>query len=469
MRKHNATSFNFADSKTYSITKEFEQSPIKDKRLLARLKQTAESFDAKPEKSIPEACGNWSKTKSVYRFLGNHRIHHESLLEGHRQQTLRRCEPHSVVLAIQDTSSLNLSHPHTEGLGPTTTAKNSLGLLIHSTMAVAPSGVMLGLLDQQIWARDPKSRGKRHQRYDLPIQEKESYKWLSALERSTKGISETAHVVTICDREADIYEFFQRALEMKQDILVRARHDRRIVEEEMRFYARLSNLPVSGECLVEVPRNSSLNTPPRKARLALRFGSVTICPSTKCKGTNLPDIPLHAVLAKEISAPEGVEPLEWCLLTTLSVNNIQEALEKVDWYRHRWKIERFHFVLKSGCQVEELQLETAQALKNAVTIYSVVAWKLSWLMGQSRETPNEPCTLIFEDYEWKILYFTVNQTTELPIKPPSLEEAVLMVARLGGFLARKNDGKPGVKVLWRGFQRLNDILKAYQFLKSAPL
>lgn len=470
MRKKDAKNLNFIDSKTYSIAKEFEQSPIKDKRLLTRLKRTAELFEARPEKSIPEACGNWSETKSVYRLLGNHRFLSESVLSGHIQQTLRRCEEHSVILAIQDTTTISYNdHPHTQGLGPTTSSKTSWGILVHSTMAVTPSGVTLGLLDQRIWSRDPESHGKRHQRYDLPIEEKESYKWLSALKQSSQAISKATRMVTVADRESDIYEFFLCARTLERDVLIRARHDRRIMEETGRLFTYLDRQPVAGNCVIEVPRHSKLNTPSRETSLEIRFSSVTLQPSSKCRKPDLPEIPLYAVWARETSPSEGVEPLEWLLLTTLPVESMDEAVTMVKWYRHRWKIERFHFILKSGCQVESLQLETFHALKNALAIYSVVAWRLAWLTYQSRETPEAPCTLILEDHEWKILYCTVNQTAKLPKDSPSLREAVMMLARLGGFLARKGDGDPGVKVLWRGLQRFNDILKAYQFLKSAPL
>lgn len=470
MRRKDAKNLNMVSSKRFSIGKEFEQSPIKDKRLLARLKQTAERLEAKPEKSIPEACQDWSETKSVYRLLSNERVDHDAIMEGHRAQTIRRMEHHRLVLCLQDTTSLNYTdHPQTAGIGPTTTAKSSLGLLVHTSLVVTPSGVPLGLLDQQIWARDPENRGKRHQRYELPIEEKESFKWLSALEQSTRDISSKIRVVSVGDREADIYSFFQQAHQMKRDVLVRARHDRRIHHEEKRLFTFLLGLPVAGENIVDVPRNSNINAPSRKARLQIRFAPVTIRPSSKCKGAGLPDIPLVAVLAQEVSAPEGVEPLEWLLLTTVKVNTVQEAIEKIEWYRHRWKIERFHFILKSGCQVESLQLETAHSLKNAIAIYSVVAWKLSWLTYQARETPDEPCDMILSEEEWKILYCTVHQTRKLPSKPPTLEETTILIARLGGFLARKGDGKPGVKVLWRGFQRFMDIVNAYQILKSAPL
>lgn len=153
-------------------------------------------------------------------------------------------------------------------------------------------------------------------------------------------------------------------------------------------------------------------------------------------------------------------------LTTLDVETTEEAFEKVRWYSYRWRIERFHYILKSGCKIEELQLETGDRLKNAIALYSFLAWRLAWITYQARETPNLPCTLILRDHEWKALYCQVYGTNRLPEKPPSLKKAVLLIALLGGFLNRKSDGAPGVKVLWRGFRELNSISKTYLYLSS---
>jgi len=150
----------------------------------------------------------------------------------------------------------------------------------------------------------------------------------------------------------------------------------------------------------------------------------------------------------------------------------EEALQKVEWYRERWKIERFHFTLKSGCNVEELQLGTKERLENAIALYSVVAWRLTWLTYQARVTPNFSCSMILEKHEWQALYCVVNKTHTPPENPPTLEEAVSLIARLGGFLGRKHDGKPGVKVIWRGLQKLNEGLlfaEYFRSIRSSPL
>ena len=154
--------------------------------------------------------------------------------------------------------------------------------------------------------------------------------------------------------------------------------------------------------------------------------------------------------------------MRWLLATTLSVENLEDALKCVQWYAYRWTIERFHFVLKSGCKIEERQLETVEAMERAIPVFSIVAWRLLWLTLQARATPDVPCTMILEEFEWKVLCVTVHaRRRQLPAKPPTLREAVRMVAQLGGFLGRKCDGEPGPQTLWRGLRRLHDLSEGW--------
>jgi hypothetical protein len=326
--------------------------------------------------------------------------------------------------------------------------------------------VPLGILSQESWSRDAATLGKRHQRKELSIAEKESSKWLEGMDNALAGLPDGIIAVTVCDREADIYDLFLKACQEKRHLLIRAVQDRRVGPAKEKLFTQVEKAPYLGECLVKVPRASETNEPPREARLAIRVCPVSIQAPLRRANESLPAVRLQAILAREVPAPEGVKPIEWLLLTTLQVENLQEAVEKIGWYRHRWKIERYHYVLKSGCKVEELQLETRERLQNAIAIYAVVAWKLTWLTYQARETPEAPCSLVLEPHEWQILYCAVIKAEKPPKKPPTLKETVILLARLGGFLARKHDGDPGVKVLWRGLQRLNDTIDVLKTLQS---
>lgn len=450
-----------------SIAGEFLNVPINDQRLINRLILTATRFDESPEKSIPEACRNKAETNGAYDFFANDKVNPDAILSTHRSNTIERMKKYPMALLIQDTTKLDYSsHKNTKGLGPYTRATKSFGLLMHSVLAVNPNGVPLGLLYQEIWSRENYPDQKRHMRYELPIEAKESFKWLKALDGSLTGVPDSVQTVTIGDREADIYELFQKAHQRGAHLVIRAVHNRRIAGEYHLLYDQVKQIPEKGQCLIDIPRKPEQKLPPRQANLSVRFCPVNICPAHSRSKKAPEGTPLYVIFGQEIDAPEGEEPIEWLLLTTIPVTNIAEALQKIEWYRERWKIERFHYTLKSGCHVEELQLETKERLSNAIALYSVIAWRLSWLTYQARVTPDLSCQIILENHEWQALYCVVNQTKTPPDQPPTLHEAVRLLAKLGGFLGRKHDGEPGVKVLWRDIQKLNEGLLFVEYFRS---
>ena len=446
-----------------TIADEFQNAPLSDRRLITRLSILASDLGDNPEKSIPDACGELSKTKAAYDFFENKNVHWQSILAPHVKNTIERCKQQQLVLLIQDTTPQDFSTLHkTTGLGPYSTKPKALGLLMHSVLAINQDGVPLGLPYLNIWSRENYPKQKRHQRYQLPIQEKESNKWLLALEESSKLLPKNIKRVTIADRESDIYEFFKKAIELEEHLVIRATHNRRITGEHRLLYEQIEQISELGQCLVDIPRDSEKNLPPRQAKLSIRYCPVNVC-QAHARTKNPESVSLYAVYAIEIDAPQGEEPIEWLLLTTLPVTDVTEAVQKIKWYRERWKIERFHFTLKSGCKVEELQFETAERLIKAITLYAVIAWYLLWLTYQARSTPHLSCEVILEKTDWQILYCVANKTKAPPEKPPTLEEVVLMFAKLGGFLGRKGDGNPGVKVIWRGFQKFNQGLMIIEF------
>ncbi len=449
-----------------SIFNEFKKTPIKERRIVNRLINTVETLANSPGESIPKACQCKAKTKAVYRLLSNKKVNPGAILAGHRGETLKRIKQHEVVLSIQDSTLIDYtSHPKTKGVGPTSDGNGLIGLFMHTALAVNTNGTSLGILAQKIWSRTHEEIGKGKRRKQLSIEEKESYKWLETMDQSLEGIPKNTMVVNVCDREADIYEFFHKATSEEKHLLVRAIHDRRVDHEQKKLYEQVKSSDVLGKCMVQIPRNTELNLPPRNAWLMIQSCKVKLC-APFIKGKSLDNIQLTAILAREIAPQEGVKPIEWLLLTTLEVKTAEEAFEKILWYSYRWRIERFHYILKSGCKIEELQLETGDRLKNAIALYSFLAWRLAWITYLARETPNLPCTLILKDHEWKALCCHFCGPYRLPKKPPSLKKAVLLIAKLGGFLARKHDGDPGVKVLWRGFRELNIMSNTYLDLCS---
>ena len=449
---------------------ELGEADLGDRRMNKRLLTLAEAFYARPQANIPQACQSRAETKAAYRFLDHPETSLETILESHYQATVARMSREKVILAVQDTTSLNYTaHPATENLGPIGSQKEgAIGLLVHSTMAFNPEGTPLGLLDVQCWARDGADFGKKKRRQSLPIEQKESYKWLESFRKvaqAQKHCPETT-VVSVGDREADVYELFELALSdpSGSKLLIRAEQDRLLAEGQGHLWEKMAQQEVSGIQEIQVPRQK--NRPARVARLEVRFARVSL-KSPKNKKWR-PELTLWAVWAREVEAPPQGERIEWMLLTTVPVTTFEEAIEKLAWYTIRWGIEVYHRTLKSGCKVEERQLGHADRIETCLAIDLVVAWRIFHLANLGRETPNVPCTVFFEEAEWKALVAYITQNPKPPEKPPTLREALRMVATLGGFLGRKGDGEPGTKSLWLGLQRLDDLSSIWKLLTPIP-
>jgi hypothetical protein len=453
------------------VDEEFAGARLYDARLRRRLAALAEAFFAQPGALIPQVCtGAPAKSKAAYRFFANTRVTMPSLLTGHVEATAQRMRAHAVVLAVQDTTTLNYTaHPATEGLGPINTRKDhGVGLILHDTLAFSVEGTPLGLVDAQCWARDPERAGKKALCDSLPIEAKESIKWLRSY-RATAAVQPlcpSTVVVSVGDREADLHELFWEAQQTTAGpkLLVRAERTRRrkveaaSAEEHEYLWQKLAAEPIAGHQVLHIPRQGS--RPARTATLEVRYAAVTLRPPERCKACDA--VAAWAVYAREVAPPaEVTAPLEWMLLTTVGVDTFAQAIERLEWYTRRWGIEVYHRVLKSGCRIEDRQLQSADSLESCLALDLVVAWRIFWLVKQGRETPNVPCTLVLEDDEWRALYATVRDETP-PATPPSLREAVRMIAALGGFLGRPRDGEPGTTTVWRGLVRLDNIVLGFR-------
>lgn len=443
---------------------EFAGAKLGDERLRSRLITLARDFYARPQAQIPQACGTRAKTKAAYRFFDHQACTMKAILAPHIDATAARASTESVVLAVQDTTSLNYNaQPAIENLGPIGTRADAwLGLMVHDTMAFSPAGVPLGLVDVQCWARDGNSFGKSVQRKTLPIEDKESYKWLRSVHAAAQlqaRLPDTM-VLSVGDREADIFELFDyaRGLAHAPKLLIRAEQNRRVIAEQRWLWERVNAQALAGTQQLQLPRRH--NRPARVATLAIRFACVELKPP-KRKATLKP-IRLWAVLGSEIDTPEQASAVEWMLLTTVEVRDFAQATEKLAWYSQRWGIEVYHRTLKSGCRIEQRQLGHADRIEACLAIDMVVAWRILHLTKLGREHPDVPCTLYFSEAEWKALLTFVNRDPRVPENPPSLREATRLVAGLGGFLGRNGDGEPGTQTLWLGLQRLDDITAMYR-------
>jgi len=432
------------------IEEEFDHLELGDKRLKKRLLRITRDFYANPLANIPQASGSRTAAKATYRFFQHPAVKLENTLPGHYEATTRRIREHKgVILAAQDTTSLNYgTHASTSGLGPID-AKGTMGIEVHDTMAFTEEGVPLGLIDVQYWARKEKKNRTVA----------ESVKWLKSFEAADQVQSQCprATIVSVGDREADFYDLFTAVRSEGAQLLVRANHCRSLVDSELNLWLHMQRCPVAGTLTMHIPPQKK--RPARTADLAVSFDQITLKPPVA--KSDMEPVTMWAVLAQETEPPEDEEPLEWLLLTTVAVDDFESACQRIDWYTRRWGIEVFHRTLKSGCKIEKRQLTTIDRLGSCLAIDMVVAWRVYYLTMLGRQTPDLPCSVFFAEAEWKALTAHAARKPEPAAKPPSLYEAIVMVARLGGYIKNSRKKPPGTTNMWRGLVALGWITDAW--------
>jgi hypothetical protein len=291
-------------------------------------------------------------------MLGNEAFDPAEILTAHREATIRRMAGYGgTILAVQDTTGVNYNtHLKTEGIGYI--SDKTMGVNVHSCLAVTEEGLVLGVLDQSGYNRsEAKDETASHESKKVrPIEEKESFRWLETLERSTAGIPRGVRVITVCDREGDMYELFAKAQALKEPVLIRIVQNRLTVENKG-ILGEIRKKRCQGRVEVTIPRDSRSGIPEREAVLQIRYASYAVKrPQILNKVKTLPEVvDLHVIYVKEEKPTPRKEPIEWFLATSESVHSVEDAYEYVGYYMQRWKIEQFHYVLKSGCGIEKLQ------------------------------------------------------------------------------------------------------------------
>jgi hypothetical protein len=440
---------------------EFGTVPFFDERLKRRLFTLAADFFAQPGELIPQvSSGSVAKTKAAYRFFKNPSVDIQTLLRPHFESTLERLRSHPVILAVQDTTTLNYTGHPPEGAGPITTSQNAaVGLILHDTMAFTPEGTPLGLLNVQCWARDPQQAGKRYRRHQLPMEEKESRKWLISYRAvaEVQRLCPDTMLISVGDREADVYELFQEALQDPQGskLLIRAEKSRGRKVEQEDLWPTLRAQPVAGWIEVAVPRRGS--RPARVAKLEVRFASVVLRPPVNSQHAA---VRFWAVYAREVGhRVEVKEPIDWMLLTTVSTESFEEACERLTWYSRRWGIEVYHRTVKSGCRIEDRRLEDVDSLEACLAIDLVVAWRIHALTLVGREEPDRPCDQFLSEEQWQVL--GIWATGKRLDTPPTVQQAMRWIGQVGGWLGRGKEDNPGTTCMWRGLVRLATMVQGY--------
>lgn len=437
--------------------KEFASIDIGDKRLNKRAIKLAGDLSNQLSAPINQASEDWSATKAAYNFFSNEKVEPDKIYAPHIENTVSRMKNHKKVLAIQDTTSLNYGgHEAVQGLGHIG-KEGTQGFMQHNTLIVTTDGLPLGLLDQLVWTRPQTIKGKKKNK-GITIEEKESYKWLRGLHKTLERSPKSTEVITVCDREADIYEFFDEAKENKAKLLVRLKVNRAIENATKPIKCYLKAQESLAEYEFQVPKKKG-EYPSRTAKVEVRHAPLTIhAPEHLEALVSNVQIEMHGIYIKEINAPAGVKPIEWFLLTNDDINSVDEVLEKIMWYRTRWMVEIYHKVQKSCCNVEDCRLETIERLECFIALKSIIAWRVLWLTYYNRVEPDAPAEKILSKYEIEILETKINKkrkSGKRPQKIKKVRQAVRAIASLGGYLGRVCDDEPGIIAVSRGLQALH--------------
>jgi hypothetical protein len=457
------------DSEAWS-RETFGDAQLGDARRSQRLVRLASSLASAAGASPAKASTSQADLEGAYRFLRNEDVDAGAIAEAGFAATARAASSHHVLLAIEDTTTLSYRHGVAEELGDLggkAKAKRR-GYFVHSALGVSPeTGATVGLLDQQYWTRETGKRGQRHQRRERAYEDKESFKWQRTAQRIRALLGEEAmlKLISVCDREADVFEYLHYKHEHSERFVVRAARDRALeVEaqssEERRLFSALAKAPSLGVVTVEVPQRGG--RPARSALLTLRAMRLTIRRPRHGKGPHR-SVDVNVVLAHEENPGKGVEPLTWFLLTTEPIGNREDVLQVLHYYRLRWRIEEFHKAWKSGAGVEESRLQSAENIHRLAAILACVAVRLLQLreFAADSKATDGPCSNVFPTVHWMVLWRSVERKKPLPKAEPTLGWAFRALGRLGGWKDTKRTGRIGWEAVWDGWFRLQERLDGY--------
>jgi len=447
---------------------EFSGCDFGDQRLNRRLRTLVEQIEGSMGDSIPLACQDWANTKAAYRFLSNNRVCEADIFVGHFQSTCSRSEAtDDMLLVLHDTTEFSFQREDPAPIGLTRqyrTGKKAdrrkpprqvCGILMHSSLVTTVEGVPLGLAAVKFWTRK-KFKGstalkRKVNPTRVPIGEKESVRWLDNLAQSTKLLGAPERCVHIGDRESDIFELFCLAQDIGTHFVVRTCNNRRAGNGDHTVEEEMEEAAVKGLLRIEV---RDARGQPVRAVLQIKYRRVQILPPIG-KSRHYPALTLWVIHAEEATEPQGRKKISWKLMTDLPIRSRHEAIEKIQWYAGRWKIETFHKILKSGCKAEDSKLRTAQRLTNLISIFCIVSWRVFWMTMINRAEPEAKPSVALTETEIHLLDLVVRSPPE---RAGTLSNYLVKLARLGGYLARASDPPPGNTVIWRGLSRLRDIV-----------
>jgi hypothetical protein len=411
---------------------EMDGAHLWDRRRRRSLALLCTRLAQRPTLSFSAACGPGLR-QAAHRLFEHPGTTVAGLLAGHVAETAQRGAHQAVVLAVQDSTDFDYTtHRATTGLGPVGRGQGR-GLIGHTVLAVTPTGLPLGLLHLALWARDPAQRGQRHARRQRVTAQKESQKWLTGLQATEAALPPEQPVIVVADREADVFAYLAAPRRPHTALLFRACRPRTVLvapptagsPERASLLTVAQTAPLVGQMQVTVPRQPG--QPEREVTLQLRLTAAQVQPPRHRKaGEPVRPQAVWLVAATEIAPGAGAKPIQWLLVSTLAVADGAGAEQLVRYYACRWVIERWHYTLKVGLQVERLQIDDAPSLQHALAVYGVVAWRLLWLTHLAREAPEQPAATVLNREEQAVLA----QATGRPVE--TVRQAVRAIARRGG-------------------------------------
>jgi hypothetical protein len=444
------------------VQTEFQHADFGDARLTDRLVQIGDELGSSPAESIPIACEDSASTKATYRFCDNESVNSAEIFASHRQAQQSRIQDKDELLVVSDTTELTFPHhPGKEGLGDIGTAEMDIhGVKVHSTIGIDPqTHHMTGVIDQQPLIED-RQTGNTHDTNgnDEPIQlETRHEKWIRGDRPARTWLPEDVRPIFVHDRAADDFSLYAEIIEDMDNagFVVRAQYNRGIRTpsgEHDKLFEWSGDLPEEGRTTIEIQQAGGRKA--RTAELSIATGTCELLPTNSAPDGADP-LQVNVVRVDEVGEIE--DPMQWVLLTTASVGNLDEALTVIEYYRLRWRIEDWHKALKTGCKIEERQLQTWERMDVLLGIYSVIAWKVLELRDLARENSSADPEVLLSEAERAVLEAKFPE-----LRGESGKAYAVSVAKLGGYLDRNSDPPPGWQAMWKGLQKLRMWAEGYE-------
>ena len=448
-------------------SEELQDISFGDTRLDLRSGGVLTNLGDNPSFSIPAASSGWADTKATYNFFNNEKVDKEKILSSHKQSIIERTKDEGVLLSLQDTTELDYTGQKQNDAHGLLNLESRKGTYLHNTLITTPSRLPLGIWHISTIKRDKlrnQMSAEEKKKHDQSAYiEKESYRWYDSYQSSCElaEIVPDKQVISIGDRENDSYNFISSVQESINsgkpyaDFIIRGSWDRKVQlanGDETRLNKELEKQSPIAKINFILPARNGAKA--REVTQSVKVKTVNIKPTSQ-DNEDANNIEITAILLTETSPPNGAEPIKWMLLTNIKTNTKEEVLDIVKYYLCRWDIEMLFKILKSGCKVEELQIGS-QGIENCLAIYLIVSWRIMYITMLGRNCPDMPCNVVFTEFEWNAVYIASKKETP-PKEIPSLQTIITLIASLGGFLNRKHDGDPGIKVMWIGMQRMTDM------------